>query len=205
RTPRGRQYKLQLPDGSLVWLNAASSITFPPMFDSKERNVKVQGEVYFEVAKNAHSPFRVNVNDKETVEVLGTHFNINAYDDELFIRTTLVEGSVKVQHGPMTKLLKPGNQAMLNNAGQLMVSDDVNIEQVIAWMRGQMAINGADLKGLMRQISRWYDVDVVFKGDVPDLRVGGFIRRDVNLSTVLDFLKGNAVKYEFDGKTITIL
>ncbi|MCG2615456.1 FecR domain-containing protein [Terrimonas sp. NA20] len=205
RTPRGRQYQLSLPDGSQVWLNAASSITFPPVFDSKTRKITVQGEVYLEVAKDTRRPFLVNVNDKETVEVLGTHFNINAYEDEPYIRTTLIEGSVKVARGELTSLLKPGEQAMVNAKGALQKSADVNIEQVIAWTKGKLAINSADFQGLMRQISRWYDVDVVFAGQMPDLRVGGFIRRDVNVSTVLDFLKGNGVKYEFDGKTITIL
>jgi ferric-dicitrate binding protein FerR (iron transport regulator) len=205
RTPRGRQYQLTLPDGSQVWLNAASSITFPPVFDSRTRKITVQGEVYLEVAKDARRPFLVNVNDKETVEVLGTHFNINAYEDEPYIRTTLIEGSVKVARGELTSLLKPGEQAMVNSKGALQKSTEVNIEQVIAWTKGKLAINSADFQGLMRQISRWYDVDVVFTGQMPDLRVGGFIRRDVNVSTVLDFLKGNGVKYEFDGKTITIL
>ncbi|PSL45411.1 FecR family protein [Chitinophaga niastensis] len=203
-TPRGRQFQLVLADGTRVWLNAASSIKFPTTFNGKERRVAVSGEAYFEVAHNYNMPFVVQVNKSE-IAVLGTHFDVLNYNDENNISATLLEGSIKVTNASQHILLVPGEQGKIERATGELSSKKVDADQVIAWTKGELAISNSDFSGLMRQISRWYDVDVVFQGNVPNVRIGGFLHRDVNLSTVLDFLGENGVRYKTEGKTITIL
>jgi ferric-dicitrate binding protein FerR (iron transport regulator) len=206
-TPRARKTTVILGDGTQVWLNAASSIRYPITFAGKERVVEVSGEVYFEVAKNIAMPFIVKrMGTNEQVEVLGTSFNVNAYDDEDTMRTTLLEGSVKVTKGADSDVLRAGQQAVaVKGSNKIKVINEADIDEVMAWKNGRFQFSNMDMKTIMRQLARWYDVDVVFEGEAPKIRIGGFIHKDVNLSTVLEFLKGNGVRYRLEGKKITIL
>ena len=203
-TPRGREFELVLADGTRVSLNAASTIRFPTTFTGKERRVEVSGEAYFEVTHNENMPFVVQVNSTE-IAVLGTHFDVADYNDENNVSATLLEGSVKVSNGPQNTLLAPGEQARLDRTTSVLSRKKVNVEEVVAWTKGRLSFNNSDLPRLMRQISRWYDVDVIFGGNIPNVRIGGFLHRDVNLSTILDYLADNGVHYRTEGKTITIL
>lgn len=203
-TPRGRQFQLVLEDGTKVWLNAASSIHFPVVFDGGERRVDITGEAYFEVTKNKQKPFRVGVNGT-IVEVLGTHFNINSYADEVSINTTLLEGSVKVIKGNDQKVLSPGQQAQVNTKGE-MIKKSVNTEEVVAWKNNFFSFNNTDINKLMRQLSRWYDVDIVFKAENTEaVTFNGDISRTVNLSTVLKMLElTGEVSFAIEGKNIIV-
>jgi len=205
-TPRGRQYQLLLEDGTKVWLNAASSIRFPVAFKGSERRVEITGEAYFEVAKNIEKPFRVAANGI-TVEVLGTHFNINSYADEATVNTTLLEGSVKVSKGDNQKILTPGQQAQINDKGEVKTEKNVNISEVMAWKDNQFSFENTDIKKLMRQLSRWYDVEVVFKNETAEpVTFIGDISRTVNLSTVLKMLEQTGeVRFEIEGKKIIVM
>lgn len=205
-TPRGGQYQLVLPDGSKVWLNAASSIRFPTAFAGNERKVEVTGEAYFEVTKNAAMPFRVKTDNGAVVEVLGTHFNVNAYNDEPATRITLIEGSVKVSGKTGDTVIKPGQQARLTaQSSVLKVADDADIEEVMAWKNGAFQFNGADIQAVMRQISRWYDVDVDYKGNI-SLHFAGTMSRNVNISQVLEILeKAGGIKTVVAGRKITVM
>jgi len=205
-TPKGRKWQLTLGDGTKVWLNAASSIRYPISFVGKERIVDVSGETYFEVAPDKNRPFRINIVSKGQIQVLGTHFDVNAYDDEDAVRTTLLEGSLKVIRGGSSSLLSPGQQAVLGNATKdIKVINDANIDEVMAWRNGRFIFSDMDLKTIMRQLTRWYDVDVLYEGKVPEIRVGGIIHNDVYLSTVMEFLGENGVHYKIEGKKITIM
>jgi transmembrane sensor len=205
-TPKGRKWQLTLSDGTKVWLNAASSVRYPLSFVGKERVVEVSGETYFEVAPDKDRPFKIDIAGRGKIEVLGTHFDVNAYDDEDAIRATLLEGSVKVLRGSSSRLLSPGQQAVLNNgADDIKVINDANIDEVMAWRNGRFMFSDMDLKSIMRQLTRWYDVDVVYEGKVPEIRVGGIIHNDVYLSTVMEFLRENGVHYKIEGKKITIM
>lgn len=203
-TPKGRQFQLELPDGSKVWLNAASSITYPARFTGKERHVTINGEAYFEVAKNAALPFKVTTG-KVTVEVLGTHFNINAYDDEASINTTLLEGSVKINTQEIIQLLQPGQQAQVRqNAIQLVKNADV--DQAVAWKNGVFSFAHAGLPAVMRQLSRWYNVEVVYAGAVPVREFTGDIGRTLTWEQVLRILAKNKINFRMENsKRIVIL
>jgi len=204
-TPRGGQYQLVLPDGSKVWLNAASSISYPTAFTGGERSVEIKGEAYFEVAKNTTMPFVVKVNDVR-VQVLGTHFNINAYSDEDAVKTTLLEGAVKVTKGAATVLLNPGEQAILAySSSEIRVHANADLESVIAWKNGYFSFNQTDLATIMRQMARWYDVDIVYSGKVPDRRFGGEIPRNTNAAQVLKMLEESKVHFRIEGKKVIVL
>ncbi|HEX8019813.1 FecR family protein [Mucilaginibacter sp.] len=200
-TPRGGQYQFTLSDGTKVWLNAATTFKFPVQFEGNERRVELTGEAYFEVAHDRSKPFRV-VSNGQVVEVLGTHFNVNSYADEQVMSTTLLEGSVKVSHNGSSKVIKPGEQASLN-ADKLDVVK-VNTDQAIAWKNGLFYFHDASIYEVMRQFSRWYDVDVKFEGNVPDREFSGGISRNVKASQILDLLSFKKVKYRIQGKTIII-
>lgn len=203
-TPKGGQYQLVLADGSLVWLNAASSLRFPTAFPGKERSVELTGEGYFEIAKNAAQPFHVKVNNME-VEVLGTHFNIMAYGDESMIKTTLLEGSVKLKNGAQSAFLKPGQQARLKDENVKIV-DDVDIEGVMAWKNGFFQFDrNTSIQQVMRQIARWYDVDINYDGAVPRRSFGGKISRESNLSEVLKVLEVSKVHFKLEGKKLSVM
>ena len=161
-TPRGGDYQLVLADGTKVWLNAASSLKFPTRFEGKERTVYLHGEAYFEVAKNKQMPFHVVLDNDMTVEVLGTHFNIMGYSDEEEIKTTLIEGTVKVTTTAKTVLLTPSTQAVISKADKTMEVGNTDVVKELAWKNGTIEFDGDDLQYMMRQIGRWYDVDIQF-------------------------------------------
>src|SRR5690606_29124747 len=160
-TPRGGQFQVMLPDGSKVWLNAASSLRFPTAFTGKERNVEMTGEAYFEIVKDAKKPFKVSVNDM-TIEVLGTHFNVNAYTDEKKMATTLLEGAVRLTKGTEKMALKPGEQAQWASGGNSFGITHPELDQVVAWKNGYFRFNGDNIVDIMKQLSRWYDIDAVY-------------------------------------------
>jgi ferric-dicitrate binding protein FerR (iron transport regulator) len=201
-TPRGGQYQLLLPDGSRVWLNAASSLYYPTAFTGRERKVILSGEAYFEVAPDAARPFIVQ-SDKTTIQVLGTAFNIMAYTDEPSQQTALVSGSIKVRYQGQQTLVTPGNMAVVKD-GTLSVAA-ADIEQVTAWKNGLLALNATSLKGLMRQVARWYDVEVRYEGDVPDRQFGGIMSRNTQLSTLIAFLKKSGVNIKQTNRVIIIM
>lgn len=202
-TPNGGKYQLILPDGSKVWLNAASSIHFPTIFTGKERRVTVTGEAYFEVAKNAAMPFKITVKDME-VEVLGTHFNVMAYDDENSMNTTLLEGSVKISKGVIKKMLVPGQQSVINSTGEINIVD-ADMEEVMAWKNGWFQFNAADIKTVMRQISRWYAVEVVYEGKIPDGHYSGAVNRDNDIFQVLKIMQSGGVRFKIEGRKVIVL
>ena len=202
-TPRARQYNLELSDGTKVWLNASSSLTFPTSFASNERKVILTGEAYFEVAKDKKRPFRVSVNEMQ-VNVLGTHFNINAYDDEATINTTLLEGSVLLSEKSQKVLLKPGQQAQKQKKGTIVVNNKVNIDEVMGWKNGVFYFENANLQTVLREISRWYDVDVVFEKGIPVRTFEGEIQRNLKLSQVLKILEKNKVHFKIDGNVLRV-
>lgn len=203
-TPRAHQYNLELSDGTKVWLNASSSITFPTSFAANERKVILTGEAYFEVAKDKKRPFRVSVNDMQ-VNVLGTHFNVNAYSDEDVVNTTLLEGSVLLTEKNRKVLLRPGQQAQTEKSGSIIVKDDVNLEEVMGWKNGVFYFENASLQSVLRQVSRWYDVDVVFENGVPSRTFEGEIQRNLQLSQVLKILEKNKVHFKIDGKILRVM
>jgi transmembrane sensor len=208
-TPRGGQYQLVLPDGTAVWLNAASSLHFPTAFTGKDRTVTMTGEAYFEVAKDPSRPFHVRTGDM-TVDVLGTHFNVMAYTDEKSVKTTLLEGAVKVSEGGQERLLSPGQQASLNLFPQAPAPSQisvrpVDVQQVIAWKNGFFEFDNMDLGTIMRQISRWYDVDIRYETADTSARFGGGISRKLNLPDVLRLLEVNGVHFRLENRTLTVI
>jgi ferric-dicitrate binding protein FerR (iron transport regulator) len=225
-TPKGGEYKIILPDGSEVWLNAESSITYPTAFNAKERKVQVTGEAYFEVAKlvtakeGKRVPFLVDIKNKKTgsnmgqVQVLGTHFNINAYDDEKVVKTTLLEGKVKVvkretANGKENSItLNPGEQAVVEPHSPLAINHSPVVGQVMAWKNGVFHFENADIQTVMRQLSRWYDVEVVYKRDIEkDDPLHFEVKRNTNLSDVLKVLNlAGGAKFSIDDeKKIIVL
>lgn len=203
-TPRGGQYQVTLPDGTQVWLNAASSLKFPTSFNGNSRQVELNGEAYFEVAKNKAMPFNVMVRQTE-VTVLGTHFNINAYSDEKSINTTLLEGSVEFSTGTVKKLLHPGQQSVFINASQDVFVKHVDVNQVIAWKNGFFEFDNTDLQTIMRQIARWYDVDVSYRTANNRGLFGGGISRRLGLPEVLHLLETNGVQFKTEGRRVTVV
>jgi transmembrane sensor len=201
-TPNGGQFQLVLADGTKVWLNAASSLKFPTAFTGKERVVELTGEAYFEVAKNKDKPFNVKT-ATQTVQVLGTHFNINAYSNESTVNTTLLEGSVKVHSAIGDVQIKPGQQAVLTNSG-FAIKDDQDLDEVVAWKSGMFQFNEADIQTIMRQIARWYDIDVEFKGTMPAYTYHGKISRNSNASQVLKILEISGINFTIEGRKIIV-
>jgi ferric-dicitrate binding protein FerR (iron transport regulator) len=217
-TPKGGQYEVILPDGSHVWLNAASSLRFATTFTGNERNVELTGEAYFEVAKDATKPFKVHFTTSSAgkdgvVEVLGTHFNINAYEDEASIKTTLLEGSVRVTPvissllaAQSSKLLSPGQQAQLSdNSSSIRVTSDIDTEEVIAWKNGKFQFNQADIKTVMRQIARWYNVEVEYEGPLSKEKFEGEIPRNSSLTDVFKILELSSVHFKTEGRKVIVM
>ena len=203
-TPKGRQFQVALPDGTKVWLNAASSLRYPTLFAGKERKVEITGEAYFEVTANHKMPFRVKVNKTTDIEVLGTHFNINSYADEADVDATLLEGSVQVVNGDEKALLHPGQQARVS--GQIKIVNDVNVEKVMAWKNGLFDFQDANLEEVMRQLERWYDIEVVYKKGIPKLEFIGKMGRDLSLSEVLNGLQMSKVHFRLEeGRRLIVL
>jgi ferric-dicitrate binding protein FerR (iron transport regulator) len=205
RTNKGKQYSLVLPDGTKVWLNAESSIKYPVAFVGKERTVFITGEAYFEVAKNPAMPFRVYINEDMSVAVLGTHFNINAYADEPHIETSLSEGSIMVSRGDSEKRLKPGQQLKTSKNGGIGKISEVDMEEVLAWKNGTFFFRDADIEAVMRQLSRWYNVQVTYKSGIPPGQFSGEIGRNLTLQQVLEGLADTRINFQIDRNTITIL
>jgi ferric-dicitrate binding protein FerR (iron transport regulator) len=212
-TGKGEQSPaLTLSDGTKVWLNAASSIRFPVTFTGGIRQVEITGEAYFEVAHNTSQPFHVKVNEME-VQVLGTHFNINAYPDEKTVKTTLLEGSVKVSsihplstvNSQLSIVLSPGQQAVLHHDNGTIVVHETDTDIAIAWKNGLFRFDETDLPTIMRQISRWYDVEVSYEGKIPERTFGGGIDRNLPLSSILKALGKNNIQYKTEGRKIMIL
>jgi len=203
-TPRGGQYKVILPDGTAVWLNAASSITYPTQFKSTERVVSLTGEAYFEVTKNKQAPFKVK-SALQTIEVLGTHFNINAYADEAVVATTLLEGSVKVTSASASALISPGEQALISRVGEGSIAKrQVNTDKEVAWKNGVFSFEGEDIRSIMRQVGRWYDIEVAYAGNIPQEKYFGEISRSSSLADVFKILELNNLRFNVEGKTVTV-
>lgn len=202
-TPKGGQYQVRLPDGTNVWLNAASSIHFPTSFIQAQRAVTVTGEVYFEVAHLPKQPFVVTAGSTR-VEVLGTHFNVMAYNNEPSIKTTLLEGSVKIMDAGRTAVLKPGEQIQVN-ATRFSKAKDVDVEAELAWKNGLFYFREAGLETVMKQLERWYDISVTFQGAVPEKQFSGKVSRNVNLSELMEILGFfDDMECTIQGKTVTI-
>ncbi|MGN6508454.1 MAG: FecR domain-containing protein [Chitinophaga sp.] len=183
-TPRGRQFRLRLPDGTMVWLNAESSIRYPTAFTGPQRRVEITGEAYFEVAKNAKQTFLVSINNQTAIEVLGTHFNVNAYSNEKSCNTTLFEGAVRVSGGGGSAVLKPGQQARVTE-GELAVINAADLDKAIAWKNGVFNFRGSSLEEVMRQLARWYDLEIIYEGKPPARTFNGEIGMDLSLAQVL--------------------
>lgn len=212
RTPLGGQYKIVLPDGSRAWLNAGSSLKYPTAFKGNERDVEMTGEVYFEIEPDKKRPFLVRVLDRNVkgkdmeITVLGTHFNISSYGDEPTMQTTLLEGSVRVKKDEVTKVLSPGQQARVvtGEAVHDIAVKTVDIESVVAWKEGRFEFNG-NIREIMRQISRWYDLDVKYEGNVERKSFAGTISRKNNVSEVLKMLEmTGGIQFRIEDRKITV-
>jgi len=206
--PSGGQYRVILSDGTKVWLNAKSEITFPAEFVGNSRNVKLSGEAYFEVAKNKVKPFFVHTPQQE-IKVLGTHFNVNAYGNEQHINTTLVEGRIKVSNGTAgtSVMLEPGQQAQAGgrSATDIKVVYNADIEKITAWKNGLFNFNGATLHEVMRQLERWYDIEVVYEKGAPEITFWGKMTKDISLNGLLIGLGKSDVHLRLEGRKLIVL
>lgn len=219
-TPYGRQIQLTLPDGTKVWLNAGSSITYPTVFTGKERKVKIEGEVYFEVAKNAAMPFIVTMELGQTteggwprlarIEVLGTHFNVNSY--YIDVKTTLLEGSLRVkseagsQKSEHSVVLKPGEQAVISGShSPLTIHHSPDLDQVMAWKNGLFVFDGASFNEIISELERWYDVQIVFEKGAPKIEFEGKLTRDVPLTDLLKMFEKSDIHFKTEGRKLIIL
>lgn len=202
-TPTGGQYNIVLADGTKVYLNAVSSIKYPTQFNGDQRVVELDGEAYFEVAKNKNKPFIVKSGDQD-IEVLGTHFNVHAYTNESVIKTTLLEGSVAVSYKNQKEVLKPGQQSNVSEKFNKIGIKQVDTEAAIAWKNGRFKFDNADLKTVMRQLERWYGIKAEYRGDVSDIRFNGGTFMNKNLSEVLKVLELSNIKFKVEGKTIIV-
>lgn len=205
-TPLGGQYQVQLPDGTQVWLNAKSTLTFPVTFSEKERVVEISGEAYFEVAHDKTKPFRVR-SSGQIVEVLGTKFNIQAYDQEPQVRTSLLEGSVRVERKQAgSVVLQPGEQAVQTVSSSALKIQRFNPEDVLAWKEGYFYFENADLKSVMRDIARWYGLEVIYDPGVVNQEFNGSISRYEDLKKVLELLElTETVHFTVKGRSVTVM
>lgn len=203
-TPRGGQFQVILPDGSRVWLNAASSLRFPTVFAGHERTVDLTGEAYFEIAPQPEMPFTVAINHIK-VAVLGTSFNIMAYTEEKKISTTLVTGAVKVSNGDNQVTIAPGQEAILDAGSTQFKINNANIAATIAWKDGKFLFDETDIYSIMRQVARWYDVDIRYEGDLTGITLTGGISRQQYISQLLEILQATGnVKFKLKDKQITV-
>jgi ferric-dicitrate binding protein FerR (iron transport regulator) len=205
-TPRGGQFKVVLPDGSAVWLNAASSIRYPTAFTGKERRIVITGEAYFEVAKNASAPFIVSVNNMK-VTVLGTHFNINAYSEEPTINTSLLEGAILVQAGTALQHLVPGQATSVKpGTNEITLLQQADVNSAVAWKNGYFSFNAADIPSVMRQLARWYNMEVVYTDKLPEGTFTGEIGRTLTQEQLFTILSKAGIHFKIDsGYRIIIL
>jgi ferric-dicitrate binding protein FerR (iron transport regulator) len=204
-TPKGRQFQVTLPDGTKVWLNAASSLRFPTVFTGKDRTVELTGEGYFEVAHNSAMPFQVKVYDM-TITVLGTHFDINSYSDEPAVKTTLLQGRILVNRKDKLVYLNPGQQAVVvPDEKDIKINYNVDVAEVMAWKNGRFIFNNADIRTIMRQVKRWYDVEVEYEGKISTEEFVGGISMQNNISELLKVLQGtNLVRFKLIGKKVIV-
>ncbi|WP_316803350.1 FecR family protein [Pedobacter nototheniae] len=203
-TPNGGQYHLILVDGTNVWLNANSSIKFPAAFAGTDRKVEVKGEVYFEVFKDKTKPFIVSTSQSD-IKVLGTHFNVNAYEDEVYEKTTLLEGSIELKKGLEKTILTPGKQAVIfKNLPQIKLKEVDDLEAVIAWKNGYFQFDHADLQSVMRQVSRWYNVSVSYQGSILNKEYSGKIPRKITAEKLVDMLYYSGIKCKIENNQITV-
>ncbi len=203
-TPAGGKYEITLGDGTKVWLNAMSSLKFPTVFDGADRTVDLTGEGYFDVAKNIGKPFHVRVNGVQ-VDVLGTEFDVNAYADETSIKTSLLNGSVRLQRGATTMLLKSGEQGQTTGTEGLALVKDADLEAAIAWKKGYFSFEDANVQTVMRELSRWYGIEIKYEVNPNVGSFGGEMGRDLKLTQVLDGLSKSGVHFQLDGKVLTVL
>jgi len=202
-TPRGGQFRVVLPDGTKVWLNSASSLRYPVAFTGNERMVELEGQGYFEVAQNAEQPFKVKANNME-VQVLGTHFDIMAYADENTVNTTLLEGAVQVKEGNAARLLKPGQQAILK--GHAFTVQEADVQRVIAWKNGLFVFNDMTLPAILREVARWYDVEIVYETTPGTELYGGGLARNLHLKNMLSLLEGSGFNhFKVEGRKVIVL
>lgn len=202
-TPNGRQYQVTLPDGTNVWLNSGSSIRYPTAFLGAERSVVITGEAYLEVTKNAKMPFRVNLDNKSQIQVLGTSFNVNAYHDEPTVKTTLLEGSVNLKADGKTQILKPGQEAQVTQKKGINVVN-ANVSQVVAWKNGLFDFTGKDVRSVLREIARWYDLDLVYESEPANREIVGKMQMRLTLSFVMETLKDLDINYRIQGRKLII-
>lgn len=202
-TPRGGQYEVVLPDGTRVWLNAETSLKFPTVFSGNTREVELKGEAYFEVAKNGTMPFIVSIG-RGRITVTGTHFNVNGYEDEKNILTTLLEGSIQFGDGTTERTLHPGQQAVYGSATNSLTLRDADVNQVIGWKNGFFEFDNVELSAILRQISRWYDVDIKYHSKGEDVKFGGGISRKLQLTEVLRLLETNEIHFKIEGRNIIV-
>lgn len=200
-TPKGRQFNMVLPDGTRVWLNSASSIRYPTLFLGSERRVEITGEAYFEVQKKS-VPFIVNADNRAEIEVLGTHFNINSYSNESSLNTTLLEGSVRVVRGKENVVIRPGEQAQIGKT--IRIEKEVDLNQTVAWKNGQFNFDDLTLQEVMRQLERWYDIEVLYEKGVPEYVMGGEMTKGIPLNGLLIGLKKVGVHYRLEGRILII-
>ncbi|RQO74437.1 anti-sigma factor [Pedobacter sp. KBW06] len=205
-TPKGGQYEITLPDGTKVWLNAASKLRFPVIFTANERRVELIGEAYFEVVKDRNRPFKVK-SDQQEITVLGTHFNVNAYGDEVFTKTTLLEGSVRVNKGTSRVLLMPGQQAVSEvSSSALTVRKDVDLSESIAWKNGLFVFEQEDVFSIMNKISRWYDIEVVYHGNLKGKKYSGNISKFEDVTEVLKTMQlTGTIQFKVEGRRIIVM
>lgn len=204
-TPVAGKFQIVLSDGTKVWLNSSSSLVYPSVFEGKERTVTLNGEGYFEVAANKSMPFIVKVGESNSIKVLGTHFDVMAYSDEPVMRTTLLEGSVSVQSGGASGLLKPGEKAEVPSRGIVTITRSEDVSEAVAWKEGLFQFNHADLQTILRQISRWYGVTVVYKDVVHTEALKGMAPRNVNLSKLLEGISGmTGVHFTLNGNQLIV-
>ncbi|UYQ95938.1 DUF4974 domain-containing protein [Chitinophaga horti] len=205
QTPRGEKYRITLPDGSQVWLNASTTLRFPTRFEGKERVVELTGEAYFDIAQNAAQPFKVKSGDME-VQVLGTGFNIMAYPDEPAIRATLLTGAVRLASNEQQVLLKPGQQGIYKSTQTGFKVTSVNTDHVVAWKNGLFVFENEDIATIMRRIARWYDVEVELAPGLEDKRFGATISQQKNIQLVLKALETTgSVHFKIQGKKILVM
>jgi ferric-dicitrate binding protein FerR (iron transport regulator) len=213
-TPSGGQYKVILSDGTAVWLNSGSSIRFPAIFSNQERVVEVTGEAYFEVAKKLISvrgnetsknmPFIVKTKNQE-IQVLGTHFNVNAYEDEAITKTTLLEGSIKIKNGSQEKLLSPNEQSIVAFNNNIKISS-ADTEEAVAWKNGYFQFKDEGLESILRKISRWYNVEVVYDYKPSHLKFGGMVSREKNISAILKIMESTGnINFKIEGRRLTVM
>ena len=204
-TPMGGQFRVTLPDGSNVWLNAASSLTYPSRFKGSERHVELHGEAYFEIFKDKSSPFTVTAEDAN-IKVLGTHFNVMAYKNEPSVNTTLLEGSVSLSSKNAHALLVPGQQGAVDNKAQNITLHEVNVEDAVAWKNGYFSFRKQNLPAAMNKIARWYNVEVEYSGNVNNKFLGGTVSRSENIQELLNYLELTGIaKFKIDGRRIKVI